>query len=258
MIKIIIFLLLITLIIFFLCYYKNIYYKNKEYFKNTEYTAIIVEPREHKALHFVLENFVENLSNNWNIIIFHGNKNLNYINNIIRSSRILTNNLNRIKLISLNVDNLTIKEYNNLLISKDFYKNIPTEIFLIFQTDSIICESNKSLINSYMSYDYVGAPWKDQNIGNGGLSLRKKSKMLEIINNCPYSNENEDIYFSRACPSVKKNIPTFDIAKHFSIETVYDDLSFGVHKPWKYINKEDLKKKNNFCKGLDILTELNN
>ena len=252
MIKILIFLLLLILIIYFLCYFKN-----NEYFSNTQYTAVIIEPREHKAFQFVLENFVENLSNSWNIIIFHGNKNINYINNIIKSSKVLTQNLNRIKLINLNVDNLTIKEYNNLLISRDFYKNIPTEIFLIFQTDSIICESNKSLINNYLTYDYVGAPWKDKSVGNGGLSLRKKSKMLEIINNCPYSNENEDIYFSRACSSTKINIPTFDIAKHFSVETVYDDLSFGVHKPWRYIKKEDLKKKNDYCKGLNTLTELN-
>jgi hypothetical protein len=42
-----------------------------------KYTALIIEPRKHKALEFVLKNFLENLSNEWSIIIFHGNLNKN-------------------------------------------------------------------------------------------------------------------------------------------------------------------------------------
>jgi hypothetical protein len=83
----------------------------------------------------LINNFVENLSDNWNFIIFHGNKNIDYILNILKSP-LLSKNINRIKLINLNVDNLTIRDYNNLLVSKDFYNKIPTEVFLIFQTVS--------------------------------------------------------------------------------------------------------------------------
>ena len=32
---------------------------------NNKYTAIIVEPRKHIALEFVLNNFLENLNNDW-------------------------------------------------------------------------------------------------------------------------------------------------------------------------------------------------
>ena len=38
--------------------------------------------------------------------------------------------MNRIKLINLNVDNLSIRNYNDLLVSKEFYDDIPTEVFL--------------------------------------------------------------------------------------------------------------------------------
>ena len=48
-----------------------------------KYTAIIIEPIEHKALGFVLNNFLENLDDNWNIIIYHGNKNIEFVNTII-------------------------------------------------------------------------------------------------------------------------------------------------------------------------------
>ena len=40
-----------------------------------KYTAIIVEPREHPALEYVLQNFNDNLSNEWQFILFYGNKN---------------------------------------------------------------------------------------------------------------------------------------------------------------------------------------
>ena len=58
------------------------------------YTAIIVEPREHKALPYVLENFLNNLSDDWSFIIFHGNLNLKFIINIINEK--LSKHVNRI------------------------------------------------------------------------------------------------------------------------------------------------------------------
>jgi hypothetical protein len=51
----------------------------------SKYTAIIIEPREHKALSFVLNNFLSNLSNDWSFIIFHGNKNSEYVKNIVNN-----------------------------------------------------------------------------------------------------------------------------------------------------------------------------
>ena len=50
------------------------------------YTAIIIEPRNHKALPFVVNNVIDNLSNDWNVIIFHGNMNINYVKNIVKTS----------------------------------------------------------------------------------------------------------------------------------------------------------------------------
>jgi len=232
-------------------------FENNNDINNEKYTAVIIEPRKHKALEFVLENFAENLSNDWDFIIFHGNLNKDYIIKILNSNSILKENMCRIKLINLNVDNLTIKDYNNLLVSKELYKKIPTEIFLIFQTDSIICKTNKDLINNFLEYDYVGAPWKkNKTVGNGGLSLRKKSKMIEIIENCPYVNQPEDVYFSGSCPEIFRSKPDFEDAKEFSVEKIFNDKSFGVHKAWENLNGDDYVNKVKTCDGLDTLREL--
>jgi hypothetical protein len=248
--------LILFIILLYIIYLNNFNNTYESFTNNKEkYTAIIVEPRKHKALEYVLENFLTNLDDKWNFIIFHGNMNKEYVNNIINSKLLKYND--KITLKNLNVDNLNLKDYNNLLVSRKFYNEIPTEVFLIFQTDSIICSDYKDLINIYIKYDYVGAPWRDRNIGNGGLSLRRKTKMLEIIDKCKYNNEPEDVYFGLSCPNIYRNIPSFEEAKNFSVEMVYNDISFGVHKPWLHLKKQYISNKNNFCKGLDKLIDLN-
>ena len=108
------------------------------------YTAIIVEPRRHAALEFVLTNFLENLSDDWNIIVFHGIQNIDYVANIVRK---LEHFKTRITLHNLGVRNLTTPEYSRLFASRSFYNNIPTETFLVFQTDTMIFPKNKETIH---------------------------------------------------------------------------------------------------------------
>ena len=205
----------------------------------TNYTAIIIEPRKHKALSFVLKNFFENLSEEWSFVIFHGNQNKEYIMDIMENE-LFQYKHRVIEYKNLNKDNLTPIEYSILIADKEFYHNIPSDVFLIFQTDSMIFKENKNLINEYLKYDYVGAPWKsDNNIGNGGLSLRRKSKMLEIIENVNYEFNYEDIYFCLQ-NKVYVNKPTLEEAKKFSIETIFNETSFGVHNCWKHLNNQEL------------------
>ena len=146
-----------------LLYVLFILYKNKcikEKYNNTyKYTAIIVEPREHKALSFVLNNFLENLSDEWGIVMCHGNKNIDFVHNIINND--LPQYRNRITLVNLHVDNLGTDDYNKLMMSEKFHEYIPTEIFIVFQTDSIICREYKDYIHKFLEYDYVGAPWRE-------------------------------------------------------------------------------------------------
>ena len=196
------------------------------------YTAIIIEPREHKALEFVVKNAFENLSNDWNIIIFHGNKNIQYVNNIVNN---ILDNTSRIKTHNLNIDNLSRSDYSRLLMKKDFYDNIPTETFLVFQTDSMIFPQNKDYVNNFLQYDYVGAYWPHlNNIGNGGFSLRKKSKMIEIIETEDKPDDDnypEDVFF--ALPKkVSLYKPSNDESRSFSFEGNFWPDSFGCHQPW--------------------------
>ena len=197
------------------------------------YTAVIIEPREHKALGFVLHNFFTNLSD-WNFMLFHGN-NKKFIDALFENE--LKPFIDRITFIKLNVENLTTSQYNSICKSSCFYKCIPTDTFLLFQTDTLIL--NKELIHEFLKYDYVGAPWKNGMVGNGGLSLRNKHKMIEICENVGNYTENEDNYFcyQRIIPLFK---PSFEDAKKFSVETVFHEKSFGIHAPWKHLDEIDI------------------
>jgi len=243
-------LLLILLVLFLVSFYKKV-----ETFEQ-KYTAIIVEPRKHPALRYVLNNFCTNLSDDWQFIIFHGNLNKEFVEEIIDDD--LQKYKDKIKLIDLHVDNLQISDYNKLFKSLEFYDNIPTETFLVFQTDSIICSENKEKLKEFLHYDFVGAPWKEGDGGtevrNGGLSLRKKSKMIEILQNKPGDDMNEDVYF---CHYDNINKPEFDESKKFSVESIFYDSPFGVHKAWAYLSDDEQNELNEHCKAYKTLKEKN-
>ena len=98
-INIICIIIIIILFFYLLTLYNNYLFILDKYENFNEmnnkgiYTACIIEPRQHKAMEFVLENFTSMLDERWNFIIFHGNKNVNFILNILDSSKILKDNI---------------------------------------------------------------------------------------------------------------------------------------------------------------------
>lgn len=235
-----------------------------ENFREYKYTAVIIEPREHAALEFVLQNFNDHLSDEWQFVVFHGNKNIEFTKNIC--NKVFTPD--RVKLVNLGVDNLTISEYSGLFYDDILYSNIPTELFLIFQTDTVICSQFKENVNQFLQYDYVGAPWShdlvngpgnNARVGNGGLSLRRKSKMKEVVEKCQKRKDgdnyiNEDLVFSNGCGVVDLNKPTEEEAKSFSLEQVYHDKSFGIHKAYAYLDTDKISE---WCPEITTLKTLN-
>ena len=218
--------------------------------KQYKYSAIMVEPRKHLAYEMVLRNFLENLNDDWGFHLFVGNDNEEYVRSIvdrIGDPRVCIHNIG--------IPNLTGITYSRLFIDPSFYESIPTETFLVFQTDSIVNPQYKHLINEFLDYDYVGAPWREYpkgQVGNGGLSLRKKSKMLEIIGRKKWGGtENEDLFFS-FYPGLNK--PSAAHASIFSVESVYSEQSFGLHNCWTQSLGTD--RMENLYKNYPLLSEL--
>ena len=221
---------------------QNIKKKFSEYipsiFTDTDYTAVIIEPRNHEDLEIICKNVMYYLNESdsdkkWGLKIYHGNKNKEFVEDF-------TQNWNNVQLENLEIDDLSGILYNDMLKTTKFWETIPTENVLIFQTDTIL---RRFGIDEFISYNYVGAPWiryrEGKIVGNGGLSFRKKSRMLEITNQ--FSDEEitmEDIYF---CKYLKdEDIAPYDVAKKFSVEDIYYENPLGLHQPKIEPNK--LKK----------------
>jgi len=213
--------------------------------------AIIIEPRNTNLLILVVKNILDKIQN-IKINIFHGilNKKLlqkNFNKEIINKNIILTN---------LNIKNLSVEEYNNYLTIDNFWNNLDGENILVFQIDSFICNYDIDFIKNCNLYGFVGAPVKKWNIPwqNGGLSLRKKSLMIQAIKE-KKQNENffpEDRYFTVVKKDIVNPAP-FKLANQFSVEKFYYEKPFGIHKFWKYLDKSTIIKLINNNKNLSLL-----
>lgn len=175
---------------------------------------------------------MNNRNVDWGLIIYHGIKNEEYVKSELKD-------IENIKYLNINEENIDSRKYNIILTGERFWKTIEEigcEHALIFQMDAVLLKDD---VDEYLEYDYIGAPWSynknnisNNLVGNGGFSLRNTKRMLEIIRNHPYGyvesgNENEDIYFS----SYVINKPSTNIAKKFSVETIYYEDPTGMHKP---------------------------
>lgn len=221
-------------------------------------TAIIIEPRKHKALHFVLKNALDSLPDHWDILLFHGTQNVSFIKGI--QTALLQEYPNRsLQSIGLSVENLNQKTYSELLATRSIiYDAISTEYFLVFQTDSMFFKEHIYLLQTFIEedYDYVGAPWRQTNyyptkvrdfIGNGGFSLRKTKTMLEIIQKHDWYAKQasefewlEDLYFTAPYSNVLVKKPSYDKAKTFCVDEVFSDYSVGCHRVWVHAHFAEL------------------
>jgi hypothetical protein len=189
--------------------------------------AVIVEPRISQDMEYILRN-VNHFTRGWKIVWFHGKGN-------VMQAQQLAQKLPGLQLIQLPVYDLK-QGYNELLTSKAFWLQIPCENILIFQTDVVLLRTG---IEEFLKYDYVGAPWYFGGFGNGGLSFRKKSKMLAVLQKFPYTPQagNEDIYFVQSLQKMPGSIlPTIQKAGDFSVETVFYPKPLGLHNAWNYLS----------------------
>ena len=239
--------------------------------------AIIVETREHKALPFVLNNVMSILPNGWRLQIFHGTNNLDYIKKVIGKDKLLEGLENTV-FTNLGIDSVTQEDSSlEIMLKEDFWNKVVGETVLYFECDTMLCPNSEHKVEDFEHFDFIGGYWGNQldmldndysKVMNGGLSIRKKSFMLDIIKNelQPYldrgGNPCEDYFVTdriRTKPKVK-DVISFSIDNGY-INPLDDKAPFGLHKPWgvnpakghgRYY--EDIKR---VCKDVEKLEMLN-
>lgn len=197
---------------------------------DSDYFAVIVEPRIDENIETIIKTvmyYLEDSHKKWGLQIFHGTKNVEQILSI-------TKNWNNVSLINLGKDNLTKREYNDMMMTTDFWNKVKGKKILSFQNDSILLKGG---IDQFLKYDYIGAPWVKPKegyfVGNGGLSLRNKDKMIEIckLNNDKSNIPLEDIFFVKNLKG--EGVADIETAYNFSMEDIFSEHAMGLHNPIK-------------------------
>ena len=160
----------------------------------------------------------------------------------------IKNNLKlNINYIEIN-DIKNISNYNKILLDNKFWNKFNEEYILIIQPDCIIL---RDVVKSDFEFDYIGAICGHFNecnfIINGGLSIRKKTVMIEICKNLNNDEKNgtiaEDIIYTE---KIRNNnsykFPTWKDCMNFSIESIGNlNNVLGVHGTDKYYIDNNIK-----------------
>ena len=123
----------------YLCMKMNCFMKNMvlpKFKKDSLYESVIVEFREFPHLEFIIRNTIYKLGTLWSHTVICGNKNYDMINNMCKK---ISNN---IKIIKLDIFNMTQSDYSQYLMTKDFWNLLKGEKILIYQEDSMIFKNN--------------------------------------------------------------------------------------------------------------------
>lgn len=183
--------------------------------------AVIVETRRTNDIRSKILNHFHYLNKDWELFIFHSKENGSLFIDL------------KAKLINLE-KHINKEEYNALLTSTSFWEKIPHEKILIFQHDSGLLKPG---IEEFLEWDYVGSPIPNTHTQNGGLSIRSKSVMLNILqDNKRQGHQHEDTFF---CSYIKKygKLAPPDVSKKFSCEMSFRLGTLGYHAIDRYMNK---------------------
>jgi len=223
---------------------------------------VIVEPRKHKLLKQVIDNFNTHMDSSWDLYVFHGKSHKEFAT---LSTKTITKR--NVYLFPLDTDNLNADQYNYLLKQASFWNKVNAEHILVFQTDTVVCGKSIYNINSFLKYPYVGCPFDNTTVDNhpiwgdypfygiGGLSIRKKSFMMDCIRRNPNVENNyaEDIFFSKCVKDSNIKSITIDVLNQFCTQHTYTKNSFGAHKVNVDLQKEEKQSFYSFCPEAKIL-----
>lgn len=231
---------------------------------------VVVEPRKHPLLRYVLHNFDKNMPGDYDLYIFHGPS----AGRFARDAAAEIALHRQVFFYSLPRDNLipAPHAYNAVIKSKNnFWDKINAENVLLFQTDTCLCSASTYTVRDFEHLGYIGCGTDGQAgrgtshfngqpfWGVGGLSFRHKTFALSCLAS-PLANKyiDEDVLFSSCVDKGMARAPAggLDLAK-FCTQKHLLAKSFGAHVTRnEVINQSDLSALLAHCPEARPLWEL--
>ncbi|KAL7746987.1 hypothetical protein RI367_007699 [Sorochytrium milnesiophthora] len=204
---------------------------------NTSRLAMIIETRPQPQLLPVILYFMSVLRDDWPFLVYHTAANAHLLRTPAAQHHIRSGKL-QVQLLPPNVRYSNYDEVSAFLTNKALWEGFAAENILFFQADAILCANSDADIEDYLHFDWIGAPWPDWHEdsqtrgGNGGLSLRRRSRMLRVLEKFQWTpGVAEDVFYSKALASFSDaNLPTHAQSAKFSHQMVPSDRPIGIHK----------------------------
>ena len=227
---------------------------------------MMVEPRSNQNFKTIINSVENTIDSNWDFYIFTVKDSIDTIkSNIPKNSK-------RKYIFEIIPKEFMIKptyvNYSKFLMNEYIWNKINAEHILLVQTDVGLCDHNSIKPSEFTQYPYIGCAysyeqgsdnwWKDTYndaffYGVGGMSMRKKSFMLQCIQNMTKEDKKlpEDVFFSNCLGTAKPNVskPSNKDMHKFCVESDFSKKFFngkpktmGVHKPSLIYNNQHRKE----------------
>ncbi|ESZ90840.1 hypothetical protein SBOR_8785 [Sclerotinia borealis F-4128] len=201
--------------------------------------AFMIETRPLPHLPLQLTHMTSVIPPEWTFKFMGSNTSINYLLGFHHLKHLVASK--KLTLIPLpshwNVSNR--ESISQMFTDPELYKFLlPAEHLLVFQPDSIFCTKAPTTLNDFIQYDYIGAPWGPNSTygGNGGLSLRRVSSILRLLEKerrKPKDGALEDLWLSNKLNKLKgSKMANAKVSKTFSVESVWDEAPLGYHIGW--------------------------
>lgn len=152
---------------------------------NESKVALLIENRASPILAPLMLHFMAVVPPDWRFRFMGSAESVAYLNRSIAIREQVNAGKLDLTYIPSNMSTAGQEMISRFLTTLWLYETVlqPAEWLLVFQTDSILCANSRQNINDYLEYDWIGAPWNPTGRfgGNGGLSLRRVSAMIEVL-----------------------------------------------------------------------------
>ncbi|KAI8593117.1 hypothetical protein BDZ88DRAFT_186068 [Geranomyces variabilis] len=210
---------------------------------NNTKIALLIELRPMRTLIPILLHYMATLSEDWPFMLMHSAEVEPLLARSAAIKRYIASGKLRPLLLSPDVKLANGADVSEFLTKKSTWALLPApaEHIFFFQLDAVICSNSEQTPDDYLHYDWIGAPWPHIAYlkgGNGGFSMRRKSRMLRCLETRTWARgmNPEDVWYSECMNQFPDAVmPTFEQGKEFAIEGAESPRYMGIHKTYNGI-----------------------
>ena len=152
---------------------------------NVSKVALLIENRPYPFLAPLMLHFISVVPPDWRFRFMGSDESVASINESIAIRHQVDIGKLDLTYIPSNMSVASTEFISRFLTNLWLYETVlqPAEWLLVFQSDSILCANSRQNLDDFLDYDWVGAPWNPSGRfgGNGGLSMRKVSSIIEVL-----------------------------------------------------------------------------